>query len=142
MSKIKYILALTLISYSSISQTALINNPCGLDAIGEIFANQPCSSVTTAGLSALYDPGSCNSAYADDGWVWFTGTGTTATITFNVTNGQDPVLHLFEADLSSGCSVLEVDCADAWGSGGTEVVSASTSLGTIYFVRVQNWNSN
>ena len=52
------------------------------------------------------------------------------------------MIHVFEADLSSGCTVTELGCADNTLTGGTETVTIPTTAGTIYFIRIQNWGTN
>jgi hypothetical protein len=118
---------------------ALVTNPCGAPAGAQWTLNAPCVNVTTAGLGPLFNPGSCNSGAFDNGWAWFTGDGNTATITFAATAG-DPVLHVFSAALP--CTVTELGCADITLGGGTETVTIPTTLGVLYFIRLQNWGTN
>lgn len=139
----KRFLLLIVVSFASISlgQT-LIDNPCNIPspALAEFTPNAPCVNVSTAGMSPLFNPGSCNSAAVDDGWGWFVGTGNPMTVTF-ANPSADAILHVFSA--TAPCSVTPVGCSDVIGTGaaGTETVSFNSTLGTIYFIRIQRWNS-
>lgn len=130
-----------LIQAETVLSQALVNNPCPLPfpAGAEITPNSPCANVTTAGLTPLYNPGWCNAGAQDDGWAWFTGNGAVATITYTTTIG-DPVLHVFSA--SAPCNITQQGCADANVLGGNETVVIPTLAGTVYLIRIQNWNSN
>lgn len=142
-AKLLHTLIFLLASTASFSQS-LVDNPCSTPypAGAQITVNAPCVNVSTAGMSALYNPSSCNSALADDGWAWFVGDGNQMTVTFaNPT--ADAVLHVFEV-VTSPCSVTQVGCSDniGSGSGGTESVTFSSTNGTIYLIRIQRWASN
>ncbi|MFT5860722.1 MAG: hypothetical protein ACI865_002836 [Flavobacteriaceae bacterium] len=134
------IICISLFTWQSAHSQVLVNNPCGLPPASEFIVNAPCVNVTTAGLGPLFNSGTCNSAGFDDGWGWFQGNGQIATITYNTTSG-DPILHIFEIT-ALPCSVAELGCSDAFGTGGTETVVIPTVIGTSYFIRIQNWNSN
>jgi hypothetical protein len=140
------LIIILILAFSSTDTCAqsLINNPCNIPSpsSAEWPLNSACIPVSTTGFSPLFNPGSCNSAGANDGWAWFTGNGGTATVTFSITNTGDAVIHAFSA--TAPCSVTEVACADATfnGPGVSETMSFATVTGTFYFIRIQNWNSN
>lgn len=118
----------------------LATNPCGLPAGSEFFIGTPCVNVSTAGMTPLFNPGSCNSGTFDDGWGFFYGNGQPLAVTFAAATG-DPVLHVFEASVTPGCTVTEVGCSDVTFTGGTESVTFNSVLGQLYFFRLQNWNT-
>ena len=137
-----YTLFVALVFSQSSKTQVLYDNPCtGLPAGSEITANNPCVNVSTAGMTPLFNPGSCNSGGLNDGWVWFTGTGGNETITFAASTG-DPVLHVFEFTDPAACIVTELGCADNTFTAGTETVSVTTTAGSIYLIRLQNWGTN
>ena len=78
-------------SFSVIQAQVLTDNPCSLPAGSEFTPGAPCINVSTSGLTPLFNPGTCNSGAYNDGWAWFTGTGSPATITYSNTTG-DPIL--------------------------------------------------
>ena len=85
-------------------------------------------------------PNGCNAADRDDAWWYFTATGTSTTITYNP-DSRDAILHLFTGSCSSSMSYLA--CADDFGNGGAETISAyPTVIGVQYAIRIQRWNSN
>jgi len=84
--------------------------------------------------------GNCNEDDFDDAWGWFTANSTTTTITYAATSG-DPILTVFTGACSPAYST-NVACSDLTGVAGTETVTMSTVPGTVYHVRIQNWNSN
>jgi hypothetical protein len=122
--------------------TTLTDNPCSLPASSEWTIGDPCIATTTAPFTPLFDPGTCGSGAFDDGWAWYTGTGSQNTITYTADPGIDITLHLFEADLSSGCNVTQVSCVNNFGAGGTETLIGGGTLGQLYFVRIQSVGNN
>lgn len=120
--------------------TALSNTPCDFPTISEYIPGDPCQFTSTATFSPLYNPNSCGSNGFNDGWAWYTGTGTANTITYIPDPGVDIVLHLFETDLT--CSVTEIDCANDNGAGGVETIFGGGTLGQRYLIRVQSVGSN
>ena len=119
-----------------------VDNPCNLPAPAgaEWPLDSTCHSMSTAGMTGLFDPASCNSDARDDAWAWITGDGNNITITYTP-DTRNAILHVFS--VTAPCSVLEIDCSDVGGNGATETVTITPSvLGTIYFIRVQRDNSN
>ncbi len=137
-----FIISILFFTSSGIYAQSLIDNPCNLPspASAEWSLNSACIPVSTAGMSNLFNPGSCNSAAMDDGWAWFTGDGNSITINFDADAGFDPVIHLFE--VTAPCSVTEIACADNTLDGGIETMSTVSTLGQVYFIRIQDWNTN
>jgi hypothetical protein len=119
----------------------LANNPCGLPGTSQFSIGVPCVNVSTFGMTPLFTPPSCNAGGFDDGWGWFIGNGQPLTVTFAATTG-DPVLHVFEASVTPGCTVNEVGCSDVTFGGGTESVTFNSVNGQLYFFRLQNWGTN
>ena len=131
-----------LVSLGSFGQV-LISNPCnvGSQPGSEWPLDGTCYNVSTASFTPLINPGSCNSGGVDDGWAWFTGDGNDITVTFDPDASYDPVLHVFEA--YAPCTVFEVGCSDNCCDDANETVTISPSInGQIYFIRLQDWNSN
>ena len=62
---------------------SLVDNPCSYPAGALWPLDAVCYSASTAGMSNLYNPGTCNSGNRDDGWAWFTGDGGIITITYD-----------------------------------------------------------
>ena len=82
----------------------------------------------------------CNATDRDDAWWYFTATGTSTTITYSP-DTRDAVLHFFTGSCSSSMTYLA--CADAYGNGGAETISAyPTTIGVQYVIRIQRYNSN
>jgi len=130
---------MTLVPGATFGQN-LANNPCAYPAAALWPLDGTCYANTTAGMSYLYATGTCNSAGADDGWAWFVGDGNNLTVTYTP-DTRDGILHVFTDD--GTCTVAEVGCSDVAGNGGTETVTISPStVGQIYLVRIQRWNSN
>ncbi|PNQ73822.1 hypothetical protein C1T31_05685 [Hanstruepera neustonica] len=80
----------------------------------------------------------CNAQDRDDAWGWFTATSTNTTISY--TSSQDAILTLF----TGACNVnmTSLACADNFVAGGTETINYATTIGTVYIVRIQRYNSN
>jgi len=128
-----------LFSGSTFGQS-LVNSPCAYPAAALWPLDGTCYANTTAGMSALFNTGTCNSAARDDGWAWFVGDGNNLTVTYTP-DTRDGILHVFTDD--GTCTVAEVGCSDVAGNGGTETVTISPStVGQIYLVRIQRWSSN
>ncbi len=140
--KIAFVALMNLLATISYGQV-LTDNPCN---VGSQTGSQwpldgTCYNVTTAGFSPLFNTGTCNSSGVNDGWAWFVGDGNDITITFNPGNAFDPVMHLFSA--TAPCSVLELACSDNCCNNANEVITLTPSvLGQVYFIRLQDWNSN
>jgi len=88
------------------------------------------SSFTNSGGN----PATCNGANQDDGWYSFVATATSTTITASAT--QDIIIHLYSA-----CGTL-LTCSDATVAGGIETITYATTIGTIYRIRIQRYNSS
>ncbi|MEZ4793117.1 MAG: hypothetical protein R2783_06560 [Gelidibacter sp.] len=73
----------------------------------------------------------------DDAWGWFQATSTSTTITY--TSIQDAILTLFTGACSP--TMTDLACADNTTTG-AETIVYSTTIGTIYMVRIQRYNSN
>lgn len=101
------------------------------------------SAMSTTGSNTDYWDGATTDGCSttdgdfDDVWWWFTATSTSTTITYNSTN--DAVLTLFVAACNT--NMTSIACADATSSGDETIVYATT-IGTIYKVRAQRYNSN
>lgn len=84
---------------------------------------------------------SCNGATGtanDDVWYKFTATSTTHDITVVGSSSLNAVVDMHALT----CSGANVNCADAAGNGGTEVINATgLTIGTLYFVRVYDFAS-
>tara|TARA_B100000809_G_scaffold265853_1_gene326069 strand:- start:19468 stop:21543 length:2076 start_codon:yes stop_codon:yes gene_type:complete len=121
---------------------APVDNPCNLPAPAgaEWPLDSTCHSMSTTGMTSLFDPGTCTSGARDDAWAWIAGDGNNITITYTP-DSRNAILHVFS--VSAPCSVTEVDCSDIGGNGVAETVAITPSvLGTVYFIRVQRDNSN
>src|ERR1035437_1736974 len=94
-------------------------------------------SGATQSLSSILCNGFTGDAN-DDVWYKFTATSALHTITVAGSASFDPVV-----DVRSGaCNGANINCADATGSGGTEVINlAGLSIGTTYYVRVYDYGS-
>ncbi len=122
-----------------IAQT-VYNNPCNVGSTVDWPIDGVCYAANTNGMTALYNPGTCNAGNRDDAWASFTGDGNNITVTYQPTT-LDAVLHVFSA--TAPCSVAEVGCSDNIGNGVAETVTLSPSVnGQVYFVRIQRYNSN
>ncbi len=99
-----------------------------------------CYSMNTNGMSAYYNPVTCNSGNRNDAWAWFVGDGNNISVTYTP-DTRDAVLHVW--DVSGGCGALiSMGCSDVGGNGVAENVTFASTAGTPYLVRVQRWNSN
>jgi hypothetical protein len=138
-----FIFILSLSFVTLLRSQSLVDNPCGLPGAGQLTIGAPCVNVTTAGLTPLFNPGGCNSTPNDDGWAFFYGTGGQLTVTFS-NPSSDAVLHVFSASVVPTCTVTQIGCSDIIGTGaaGTESVTFNSVAGQLYFIRIQNWNSN
>jgi hypothetical protein len=127
---------------SSVSAQTIYDNPCNVGSTTDWPIDGTCYTANLDNtFSALYDPGSCNSGANDDGYISFTGDGSDITIFYNPGGTRDAVIHLFSA--VAACTVTEIACADDFGNNGNETIVLSPSvLGTVYFVRIQRYNSN
>ncbi|MCB9178397.1 MAG: T9SS type A sorting domain-containing protein [Flavobacteriales bacterium] len=118
------------------------SNACGTALANQYPVGTTCSYNDfdkPTSFTATYNPGTCNSDNNDDAWGWFTATSSTATVTYDPDNSDDPILHLF----SGACGSLSQEgCADAAGNGGNETVTITTTPGSTYFIRVQRDNTN
>ncbi len=128
---------LTVLSFGQ----ALVNNPCGFAGANQWPLDGTCYNVSTAGMTPLFNPGSCNSSGVDDGWGWFVGDGNAITVAFNPGNAYDPVLHVYDATAGCGAIVFQ-GCSDNCCNNANESVAFGSVLGNIYIIRLQDWNSN
>ena len=116
------------------------SNACGLLAANQYPVGSSCSNVAFSlptAYTPTFNPGTCNSSGADDGWGWFTATSAFTTIQFQ--GNQDAVLHVF----TGSCAALQqVACSDAFGGTAAESVTIPTVVGQNYFIRVQRYNSS
>ncbi|MBT5403692.1 MAG: hypothetical protein HOL28_09630, partial [Crocinitomicaceae bacterium] len=99
------IFILSVLSTNLFAQTP-VDNPCPASsppAAAEWPINGNCFSMNTNGMSALFDPGSCNSGFNDDAWAWFTGDGNNITVEYTPAANRDAVMHVFST--SAPCSV-------------------------------------
>lgn len=128
----------------SANAQAPVDNPCPvttLPAGAEWPIDGTCFAMNTNGMSPLFDPGSCNSSFANDAWAWFTGDGNNITVEYTPAANRDAVMHVFST--TAPCSVTQLGCSDNCCNGAVETVTLSPSiLGMVYFVRAQRWNSN
>ncbi|MDP1745550.1 MAG: hypothetical protein Q8L90_08235, partial [Bacteroidota bacterium] len=91
----------------------------------------------TQSLAAISCNGSTGTAN-DDVWYKFTATSTTHDITVVGSSSLNAVVDMHALT----CSGANVNCADATGNGGTEVINATgLTIGTLYFVRVYDFAS-
>lgn len=121
-----------------ISQTPGDN--CGLAAAQQMTVGSSCNPVAFDINSALGAPAmtACNGflATGEDGWAWFTATGTSTTIDYTHYN-RDAQIHIY----SGTCAALtEIGCADIWGIpfifSNTETVTVPTVVGQNYYIRI------
>jgi len=119
------------------------NNNCS--GATTLTVNGPtCSSATngtvagaTQSLAAIACNGSTGNAN-DDVWYKFTATSTSHNITVVGSASLNAVVDMHALN----CSGANVDCADAQGNGGTEIINATgLTIGTLYFVRVYDFGS-
>ncbi len=84
----------------------------------------------------------CGGNDRDDVWGWFVATSSSTTIIYSP-NTRDAVLHLFQVD-AGNCStnMTAIACADDFGAGGDETIVYPTTIGLVYRIRVQRFNSN
>ncbi|MDO9185136.1 MAG: T9SS type A sorting domain-containing protein [Bacteroidia bacterium] len=91
----------------------------------------------TQSIAAISCNGSTGTAN-DDVWYKFTATSTTHDITVVGSSSLNAVVDMHALT----CSGANVNCADATGNGGTEVINATgLTIGTLYFVRVYDFAS-
>lgn len=110
--------------------SAAIGNRFVVDAPCRAF-NKPASFVYN------HNPGGCNAGNYDDAYGNFVGTGGLVTVRYTPSGNTDAVLHVL-----SGCTGPVLGCSDAGGANGPENVTIPTTLGTVYYVRVQRYGSN
>ena len=142
MKKLSFILLFSFIHMLSFGQ-ALVDNPCNLPspAGAQWPLDGVCYATSTAGFSALTNPGTCNAGNRDDGWAWFVGDGNNITVTYNPDASFDAILHVYSA--VAPCTVTQIGCSDNIGNGVSETVTITPSVaGQVYFVRIQRFNSN
>ena len=122
-------------------------NLCNTNPAGELTVNSSCvtSTMNTNTNNDYWDnapnDGSCSGAATDhdDKWAWFTATAVTTTITYQ--SADDPVLHLFDGGCNAN-TMISIACSDELGPGETETITYATTIGNVYHVRIQLWNSN
>ncbi|MBN2668222.1 MAG: T9SS type A sorting domain-containing protein [Bacteroidales bacterium] len=136
------LLGFVLVNLKAFSQ-APVDNPCAptyLPAGAEWPLDGVCYPFDLpTSFTSLYNPGSCNSDARDDGWAWFVGDGNSVTVTYNP-DSRDAIVHVLA--ISTGCTISLTGCADDFGNGGSESVTFLSTLGTIYLVRIQRYNSS
>jgi len=120
------------------------NNNCAGATVLTPNSTPVCSSATAgtvAGATQSIAAISCNGSTGtanDDVWYKFTATSTTHDITVVGSSGLNAVVDMHALT----CSGANVNCADAAGNGGTEVINATgLTIGTLYFVRVYDFAS-
>ena len=119
---------------------SLADNPCSYPAAAQWPLDGVCYATSTAGMTPLYNPGTCFAGNRDDGWAWFVGDGNNITVVYTP-NSNDATMHVFAE--TAPCTVSEIGCSDVCCGGATETVTITPSVsGQIYFVRVQRYNSN
>lgn len=74
----------------------------------------------------------CTYTIVDDAWLQFTANSAVTTIEY-VNTTRDASLYLYSGTCPS--SLTQLACADAWVTG-TEAITYSTTIGTLYYVRV------
>jgi hypothetical protein len=101
---------------------------------GAITGNVANATQSIAAISCGGSTGTAN----DDVWYSFVATAAAHDITVVGTSGFNAVV-----DLRSGaCTGTNVDCADAFGNGGTEIIHANAlTIGNTYYVRVYDFGS-
>jgi|GEM_PF-362535 len=104
---------------------------CGGATTGDVAgATQSLTAITCNGLT-----GTAN----DDVWYTFTATATSHDITVVGSSGFNAVVDVHALN----CSGANVNCSDATGNGGTELIHATgLTIGTLYFVRVYDFGSS
>ncbi len=104
---------------------------CGGATTGNVAgATQSIAAITCNGFT-----GTAN----DDVWYKFTATSTTHDITVVGSANFDAVVDMH----SVSCSGANINCADATGNGGTEVINATgLTIGAVYYVRVYDYGSS
>jgi len=125
-------------SYNLFSQTDQCNNNAG----GELTVSGSCitSIMDTDSNNDYWNSASgCNASDHDDKWAWFTATNTSTTITYQPYT-RDAILTLFTGACST--SMVDLDCADDGGDGISETVTLATTVGQIYRIRIQRFNSS
>ncbi|EAZ95669.1 CHU large protein [Flavobacteria bacterium BAL38] len=117
-------------------------NDCDSNAGGQLTVNSTCTFQTwDSNNSTDYwtSAAGCNAADLDDAWGWFDAISTSTTITYSP-DTRDAILTLFEGACAT--TMTAVACADAFGNGGDETITYSTTIGQRYRVRIQRYNSN
>ena len=118
-------------------------NNCNNNAGGELTVGASCSPVTMNSTNSTdyWDSATgCGAADNDDVWAWFTATSTTTTITYTPASNRDAILTL----LTGACSptMSSLSCSNIGGNGVAETIVYSTTIGTVYRIRVQRNGSN
>jgi hypothetical protein len=126
-------------SYGS-AQT-LENFPCNVPYTpsAQFTIGAPCVNVTNAGMTNIFNSGSCGSGVfpQPDGWGWFQGNGANVTIDYNTTSG-DPILTVLTIT-TTPCTFGALNCADNTGTGGNESVTIPTTPGTFYLIMIEEF---
>lgn len=134
-------LALLLFSHGAIQLLAQTSSdPCTNAAANRYPVNATCNPLPfnkPAAYTYNYNPGSCNSGTRDDAFGNFIATGTLTTVQYTPTGGTDAILHVLAT-----CTGPSLGCSDVALANGTETVTLATVPGTMYYVRVQRYNSN
>lgn len=119
------------------------NNNCS-GAISLTVDGATCGSAVTgdvAGATQSITAITCNSLTGnanDDVWYTFVATSTTHDVTVQSSGSLNAVVDVHAVT----CSGTNVDCADATGNGGKEVVNATgLTIGTLYYVRVYDFGT-
>ncbi len=121
------------------------NNGCVMPlAANQFTVGTSCNEVpfSTSGYSPTMGPVTCGGGMRDDGFGWFTATGTSTIISYTPTTltfGTLVVLHVY----SGTCAApVELGCASGGAFYAPVTVTVPTTVGANYFFRVQRYNSN
>ncbi len=127
-----------IITLNTHSQT----NQCNNNAGGQLSVATSCTpqAMNTSSNNDYWNGASgCNATDRDDRWAWFVATSTSTTITYNP-DIEDPILTLLTGSCNPNMGSLA--CSDNIGNGVPETIVFATTIGTVYRIRIQVYNSN
>jgi len=123
--------------------TAQSNN-CNNNAGNEVISGTSCttSAFNTANNGNYWTSVTgCNTGDFGDRWIWFTATSTSTTITYSPNSAnEDPIITLFTGACDQNYTSLS--CSDNGNDGDDETIVFATTIGIVYRVRLQNYNTN